>query len=441
MRNDYYCILKNGVYNILNSKTKRIFEVDKEGFQILKKYLSKYETFTPTHEESEFLRVLNSERSKYVKFEENKKILHLQWHITACCNLRCTHCYQEEYSAKSNLDLNGLIALFDNYCNLLDHFNMLPEISLTGGEPLSCPYFFDLVDYIRSKRPNTRINILSNGTLINEKIVSKLLKYRILGIQISLDGHNVYTHDKVRGSGSFRKAVSAIELLKKNNINVSVHCVLFKSNIDFIEDFVKLCSKLKTDRLTFSRYVPFGSGKNNKIEMIEPPQMKQIYQLIYNLKFEYPDANINLGRDFWQIIDCNHGSTCPVGDCTLTILNDGSVLPCRRLPIYIGNAVKDDLTKIFFRSKVMDIMQKNSVKECSTCDLIDTCKAGCQGIAFSYFGVLMEKADPQCWKLNNKLPPVKDNFHLEYNIEQGIYILPDEKLYYKNLLKSIPNDN
>ena len=32
----------------------------------------------------------------------NKKKHVLQWHITHECNLRCSHCYQEDYSAEKS---------------------------------------------------------------------------------------------------------------------------------------------------------------------------------------------------------------------------------------------------------------------------------------------------------------------------------------------------
>ena len=38
----------------------------------------------------------------------DKSVFGFQWHITDRCNLRCTHCYQEDYSGSDELDFDGL---------------------------------------------------------------------------------------------------------------------------------------------------------------------------------------------------------------------------------------------------------------------------------------------------------------------------------------------
>jgi len=42
--------------------------------------------------------------------EDNKTEFGFQWHITNRCNLRCSHCYQEDYSGSNELGLDGLIS-------------------------------------------------------------------------------------------------------------------------------------------------------------------------------------------------------------------------------------------------------------------------------------------------------------------------------------------
>ena len=73
----------------------------------------------------------------------------LQWHITHRCNLRCTHCYQDDYSAFESRD--SLSEILDQYGSLLNALNMHGYLNITGGEPLTHPDLFWLLSEARSR--------------------------------------------------------------------------------------------------------------------------------------------------------------------------------------------------------------------------------------------------------------------------------------------------
>jgi len=73
---------------------------------------------------------------------------YIQWHITNLCNLRCRHCYQDDFSRKDDLDWPELKAICDNILNTLKVWGRTACIHLTGGEPLLKPELFLLLDYL-----------------------------------------------------------------------------------------------------------------------------------------------------------------------------------------------------------------------------------------------------------------------------------------------------
>ena len=76
---------------------------------------------------------------------QNKKIKHvMQWHITHRCNLRCSHCYQEEFG--SELSFNELEKLFYQYMDFCDNNSFRGHINFTGGEPLLSEHLFPLLE-------------------------------------------------------------------------------------------------------------------------------------------------------------------------------------------------------------------------------------------------------------------------------------------------------
>ena len=41
-------------------------------------------------------------------YNAHDKEFYIQWHLTNKCNLRCEHCYQEDYSQSSELSLDEI---------------------------------------------------------------------------------------------------------------------------------------------------------------------------------------------------------------------------------------------------------------------------------------------------------------------------------------------
>ena len=134
--------------------------------------------------------------------QENKTEFGFQWHITNRCNLRCSHCYQEDYSGSNELDFDGLKWITDEIINTLAQWGKKGDIAITGGEPLLKEEVFPLINYLESFDEVASVDILSNGTLINESIVERIQDLnKIRCVQISLDGASAGSNDAIRGKG------------------------------------------------------------------------------------------------------------------------------------------------------------------------------------------------------------------------------------------------
>jgi len=100
-------------------------------------------------------------------------------------------------------------------------------------------------------------------------------------------------------------------------------------------------------------------------------------------------------------------SSFPTGGCAagvsgLTILPDGTVTPCRRLPVPIGNVRTDSLREIWSTSEVLNSLRDRSRYDgkCGTCNRWSACR-GCRAIAYEFsraHGITNYLAeDPQCF--------------------------------------------
>ena len=137
--------------------------------------------------------------------QTNKTEFGFQWHITDRCNLRCAHCYQEDYSGSNELDLDGLKHVADEIIRTLSKWDKRGDIAITGGEPLLKEEMFPLIHYLESADEISSLDILTNGTLINDKILTQIQHLtKLRCVQVSLEGASPESNDAIRGKGTFQ---------------------------------------------------------------------------------------------------------------------------------------------------------------------------------------------------------------------------------------------
>ncbi len=340
---------------------------------------------------------------------------YFQWHITERCNLRCLHCYQEGYTSQSEFSLAQLKKVADEIDLTLEKWDMRGRIALTGGEPFLKEELIPLVDYLEQKKYIRKIGILTNGTLIDEEIVNRLKNLqKLYSIQISLDGASEETNDFIRGKGAYKKAVDSFRLFHKKGIRTRLMFTVHKKNLQDVPALIDLAVREKIGALTIERFVPEGKGSEAKDWFLTKKEVHELYEYVsLRSDTEYENGTpltIWKCRTLWANIDPERakatdgpaqialGSMCAIGINSLTILSDGTVLPCRRLPIPIGNIKNDSIYNIWHTSKLLwEIRDKNNLKgKCNGCDLIPWC-SGCRAIAYVVMGDYLAE-DPQCWK-------------------------------------------
>lgn len=333
----------------------------------------------------------------------SKEEFYFQWHFTNSCNLRCVHCYQEGYTFK-DLPIEKLMCIANQIVEALKKWNMLGRISLTGGEPFLNPLLLTLVEYFENKNEIKQIDILTNGTCITKKHVDFLKNCtKLHQIQISIDGPTADVHDKVRGKGTFLKVVNSINLLKENGIEVALMFTLMRQNKDCAVKVIEFAENMGVHAVTVERVTP--CGHSNIKDILSKDEIRDIYE---NITIRANNISNKLKvrrlRPLWintcglnTNLDNKIGGFCPVGFTSLAILHDGTVLPCRRLEIPIGNVLTDGLFKIWYDSNVLwKIRDKGNLKgKCHNCVNIERC-GGCRAIAYNTTGDYMGE-DVQCW--------------------------------------------
>ncbi len=99
--------------------------------------------------------------------EENEFLMHhVGVHIAEHCNLSCKYCCHFSCIAEKEFyDLDKFKQDMDKMSSVLD--KKLVELQLLGGEPLLNPQINEYTKYSRECFPKTRINIITNATLLD----------------------------------------------------------------------------------------------------------------------------------------------------------------------------------------------------------------------------------------------------------------------------------
>jgi len=328
--------------------------------------------------------------------------LTIQWHLTDVCNYRCKHCYQESYQDKG-ANLGKLITSLNKIEKFVDQLStpqkkVKTHFNFTGGEPFLKDNFLDLLREVDSKRKFS-FAILSNGFLLQNKELQLLKELKPRFVQISIEG-NEYINDSIRGKGAYQTAIKAIKTYKKFKIPVFISFTANAINYKYFPEVVKTGRKLNVDKVWTDRYLPFG--KNDNL-LMNTNQVKEFFALILQERknkifHPFSKTEISAGRALQFLMNGGQPYSCSAGATLLAIMPNGNILPCRRLPIKVGNLYDDDLMDVYQNNQFLKSLRSNESldKNCIKCFYKNACKGGLKCLSFATAGDYNLK-DPNCW--------------------------------------------
>ena len=196
----------------------------------------------------------------YRKYLENRRGVIVDYlpvkmdiEVTSRCNYRCQMCPVSQWPEGKRADDLG----YGDFKSFLDEQYGLVEIKLQGlGEPLYNDDFFDMISLSAERDIWTRTTI--NGSMLLVKDNYKRLIDSDPGeVQVSFDGATKNTFERIRKGSNFDQVVRGIIALNsyaesKGLLKTRCWTVVQKDNFHELKDIVRLCSKMKFKRLTFS---------------------------------------------------------------------------------------------------------------------------------------------------------------------------------------------
>ncbi len=373
------------VYNI---KKDELYELDNEAFEFLERCQSKNGCAVKSNEFIDYCLNENILTTTHISINRpplikssKPSLKYLELQITDKCNLRCRHCYigddialpyitspmspdhqgrgkQGETSIqKFPLPLWERVRVRGNELSVSQIEKILTEfeemqglrVLITGGEPLLHNKFKE----INRMFPKffLRKILFTNGLLLNKEILKNL---NVDEIQISIDGLEK-AHDSLRGKGTFKKAIKAIELAAASGFEVSVSTMIHSKNLKDFNKMEKLFKRIGIKDWTVD--VPCSTGRlKENIEFQTTPSQGGQY-----LKYGYGEG-MHAGAP---------GFGC--GLHLMSVMADGRIAKCSFYSHRAVGTVKDGLKKCWEKIKPVKLNELNC-----DCRYIEQCRGGCR---------------------------------------------------------------
>lgn len=335
----------------------------------------------------------------------------ISWNLTKRCNLRCSHCYLD--AAYLNGDVVNEPSLLE--CKKL--IDQMAEVNpnacliLTGGEPLLRDDIFEISSY--ADRKGFMVVMGTNGILLDDIIVPKILDAGIKGIGVSLDSMHSEVHDSLRGfSGSWEKTIKGIETVRKSDLDFQIQTTVTKENFKEIPALIDYAHKLGASG--FYLFFLVCTGRGEEMTDITPEQYEEILSYVYKVHGNYDGMMVrakcapHFKRIAYQM-DQNspllkgYIGGCRAGTNYCRISPEGEVTPCPYMPDSAGNINKMNFKEIWSNSTLFkQLRHPNYEGKCEYCEFKLLC-GGCRARALAVNNNALGE-DPWC-----SYEPVKGN--------------------------------
>lgn len=361
------------MYNTLYNSLARLSQ--KEYKQFLECHADKSELADKFIENGFWIPSNLNEKQRYIDFAhkytlEFERPLSITITTTLRCNARCIYCYEAGIK-QSDIAPNSIEKIIE-FIKLKSKLNKV-IINLFGGEPLlNVPFIKMLFERLKTEKIEFSSYLITNGSLITQRLLNDFAKWNVENVQISLDGTSEEYERRKRyiGSetGNFKKVLDNIELLSQHNIFVHIRLNISRENQN---DILNLISELDNRFYDFENvvyYPAFLSGTKNPLSEEEKIDfVLRLFRIVKN------PQKLTAGTKLYSAPKMH---SCMIQDpFSFTIDVNGNIFFCEHL---VGCADKA-VGNIFSKKRFVDtrITATELLPECSDCVFLPKCFGGC----------------------------------------------------------------
>ena len=337
--------------------------------------------------------------------------LNVYWEMTQACPLACRHCRAEAVATAHPQELTYAEGVA--FLRQLPEFGTpLPQLILTGGDPLARADLLPLIDEARRLGIGVSITPAASPALTGEVLI-QLQRHGVEGLGLSLDGSYAERHDSIRGiSGTFDRTIQAMQWAQELGMPLQVNTLVSAETAKDIPAIYDLLRPLNVARWSLFFLISVGRGK--VLQPLSPEEGEELMSWIYETSTFAPFAvatteapsyrRVALDRmrasgqtgEQIKLTAAYRGFGIRDGNGIMFVSHTGDICPAGFLPLAAGNVRRDRIVDVYRNTPLFQALHDSTQfhGRCGCCEYHALC-GGSRSRAFEANGDPLGE-DPFC---------------------------------------------
>ncbi len=316
----------------------------------------------------------------------DNRLMSVLLELTYACNLNCSFCYND-------LTLGGQRLSLEQYRELLDDLASLGvlNLSLSGGEPLAHPHFFEIAAHARSR--GFVIRLKTNGHAVRESVARRIRdEVDPFLIEVSVHGARAESHDRqTQVAGSFERLISNIRTMKSLGLRVQANSVLTRWNEDEVDQMLDLFEELGVRLQIDPEVKPMDDGDRSPLTIEATAEGQAKYRRALEARADHHLGTAAPPRpvEARTAIVAGTDKHCGAGSNTIAIDPYGRVLPCVQWRVPVGSVHEQRVADIWAKSGMLQDVRattKTLGRKLASLGEAGQLSNFCPGAAYTYAG-------------------------------------------------------
>lgn len=230
--------------------------------------------------------------------ELTNNIDHLSIDICTRCQLRCPSCSTSQGVIRNGFVKEGIMP-FDKFKYILDSNPKIKEVELSNwGEVFLNPEIGKMIKYAYERGVRLLCNNGTNFNYVKEDVLEALVKYKVICLNLSIDGACQETYSIYRRNGSFEKVMENISKLNSYKVKynseypkLSWQFILFGHNEHEILKVKQMCDEMGmvfNPKMNHSSFSPINNPDKVKKETGLDYSSREEYRKIFKTEYKHP---------------------------------------------------------------------------------------------------------------------------------------------------------
>lgn len=337
--------------------------------------------------------------------------MNIYWEMTQACGLACRHCRAEAMPQPHPYELTMDEGL--EFLRQIPEFgDPMPQLILTGGDPLRRLGLFTLIDEARRLGIGVSITPAATSALTRE-ILEKLRDHGVEGVGLSLDGSTAERHDSIRGvPGTFDRTLEAMRWCGELDLPLQINTLVSAETAPDLPAVYELLKGFKIARWSLFFLISVGRGK--VLQPLPTEEAERLMTWIYEISKTAPFIVATTEAPSYRRVAIQkmreegltgeeikrsktaRGFGIRDGNGIMFVSSTGDICPAGFLPLVAGNVRFDRVAEIYRHASLFRLMHNPRAFKgrCGVCEYQALC-GGSRSRAYGATGDSLA-SDPLC---------------------------------------------